>query len=110
MRGKNKSGQAKMKYTVNTFQEKMDASIANIRDDRKKRASCQETTGERLEREEPTSGDTKACHEATERDTENTEPYPGTMQSGRRTEEAAWRPEYGRGVQPEAEGKDSGKL
>jgi hypothetical protein len=36
-----KSGQAEMKSTVNTFQEKMDAWISNMRDDRKETMSCQ---------------------------------------------------------------------
>jgi hypothetical protein len=65
----------------------MDASIANKKDDRKKIAFCQETTEARLKCEKPTSGNTKACQEttacqeATEVDTEKTEPDPGTMQS-----------------------------
>jgi hypothetical protein len=36
-----KSGQAEMMSTANAFQEKMDAWIANMRDDRKETMSCQ---------------------------------------------------------------------
>jgi hypothetical protein len=61
-----KSGQAEMKSIVNAFQEKMDASIANRKEDRKETMSCQVTT---------------TCHEATDTDLENIEPDPGTMQS-----------------------------
>jgi hypothetical protein len=55
----------------------MDRWMANIRDDRKKRMSYQETTEARLECEEPTSAamkvcqETTACHEPTNADAEN---------------------------------------
>jgi hypothetical protein len=63
-----------MKSTANSFQGKMDAWIANRRDDRKKTRSCQETTEARLEcSKKPTAGDIKqarkettACHKETE--------------------------------------------
>jgi hypothetical protein len=42
MREDIKSGQKEMKSTVNAFQEKMDASTANRKDDRKE-TSCKET-------------------------------------------------------------------
>jgi hypothetical protein len=43
--------------------------------------SGQEKMEPRLECDEPVSEDIKACHEATETDTEKTESYPGMMQS-----------------------------
>jgi hypothetical protein len=58
-----------------------------MRDDRKERTSCQETTEARLEFEEPTSVDMKvcqgttACQRATETDTGKIEPDLGMMQS-----------------------------
>jgi hypothetical protein len=55
-----KSGEAEMKSTVNAFQERMDTSIANRKDGRKGRTSCQE---------------------ATKADTQKTEPGPRMMQS-----------------------------
>jgi hypothetical protein len=64
-----------IKSTVNAFQEKMDASIAHRKDDRKETTSCQESTEARLECYEPTSGEMKACqgttacHKVTKRDT-----------------------------------------
>jgi hypothetical protein len=54
---------------------------------KRKRTSCQETTEARLEYEEPTSADIKACqktnagHEQTEVDTDKIEPDSGMMQS-----------------------------
>jgi hypothetical protein len=87
MREEIKSGEVQMKSTVNAFQEKMDASIANRKDDRKETTFCQETTEARLECEKPTSAGMKACqettvcHEATDTDTEKTEPDRGIMQS-----------------------------
>jgi hypothetical protein len=80
MHEESKSVEAEIKSTVNAFQDKMDASIANRKDDRQETTFCQETTEARLACEEPTSRDTKAFHEVTERDTENTELDPGTMQ------------------------------
>jgi hypothetical protein len=50
-----KSGQEEMKSTINAFQEKMDASIANRKNDIKE-TSCQETTNACLECKEPASG------------------------------------------------------
>jgi hypothetical protein len=44
-----KSGQADMKSTGNVFQEKMEALIANRRDDRKDIVSCHEKTEACLE-------------------------------------------------------------
>jgi small nuclear ribonucleoprotein (snRNP)-like protein len=38
-----------MKSTVNAFEEKMNTWLANMRDDWKERASCQEKTEARLE-------------------------------------------------------------
>jgi hypothetical protein len=52
-----KSGEEEMKFTVDAFQEKMDVSIANRKDDRKETKSCQETTDAHLECEEQTSVD-----------------------------------------------------
>jgi hypothetical protein len=61
-----KFGQAEIKSTVNAFQEEMDVSIANRKDDRKEATSCQETT---------------ACHEVMDADLEKTDPDAGMMQS-----------------------------
>jgi hypothetical protein len=82
-----KSGQAKVRSVVKVFYEKMDACVANRRDDREETMSCQEVMEPRLECEEPISEDIKACqektacHEATETHMEKTEPDPGMMQS-----------------------------
>jgi hypothetical protein len=54
-----KSGEAEMKFTVDAFQEKMDVSIANRKDDQKKMTACQDVM---------------------EADTEKTEPHRGMMQ------------------------------
>jgi hypothetical protein len=66
----------------------MDASIVIRKDDRIEITSCQETTEACLECGETASGDIKdagikstACHEATERDSEETEPNTEMMQS-----------------------------
>jgi hypothetical protein len=65
----------------------MDAWIANMRDDRIKRTSCQETTKAHLEFEEPIAADMKVCqkkttcHEATETHTEKIQPDPRMMKS-----------------------------
>jgi hypothetical protein len=61
MREAIKSCEAELKSTVNSFQEKMVASIANTKDDRKYTTSCQEKTEACIEYEELTLGDTKAC-------------------------------------------------
>jgi hypothetical protein len=55
MREEIKSGEAEIKSTVDAFQEKMDTSIANRKDDRKETTFCQETTEAYLECEEQTS-------------------------------------------------------
>jgi hypothetical protein len=46
-----------MKSTVDAFQEKMDAWIANMRDDQKETMACQEMTVAHLECKEPISED-----------------------------------------------------
>jgi hypothetical protein len=48
-----KSGEAEMKSTVNASQEKMDASTANRKNDRKERMSCQEATKADSQKTEP---------------------------------------------------------
>jgi hypothetical protein len=71
-----KADREELKGMINAFQEKMDAWIVGIRDDRKKRTSCQEKTEARLECEDPISADMKflqetaTCYEAVETDTE----------------------------------------
>jgi hypothetical protein len=50
-----KSGQSEMRSIVGAIKEKMDAWIANTRDSRKERMSCQETMEACLECDEPTS-------------------------------------------------------
>jgi hypothetical protein len=82
-----KFGQAEVRSIVRAFHEKMDACVANRRDDQEETMSCQETMETSLVCEEPISWDMKACqektacHKATERETENTQPDPGMMQS-----------------------------
>jgi hypothetical protein len=77
-----------MKSTVNAFQEKMDAPIVNIKDDRKETTFCQDTTEAHLECETRTSvgmeacQERTACHAETDAGLEKTEPDPGMMQSG----------------------------
>jgi hypothetical protein len=85
--GDRKADREELKGMINALQENMDAWIANIRDDREERTSCQETTEPCLECEEPISADIKscqettACHEATEANMEKIQPDPGMMQS-----------------------------
>jgi hypothetical protein len=88
-----KSCEAEIKSTVDAFQEKMDVSIANRKDDRKETTSFQETTEAHLECEKQTSVDMesaevaihslKECRSETAASQEVTEtdPDPGTMQS-----------------------------
>jgi hypothetical protein len=61
MRQDIKSGQAEMRSRVGHIEEKMDAWIANMRDDEKERTSLQETMEACLECKEPTSADMKVC-------------------------------------------------
>jgi hypothetical protein len=61
-----KSGQAEMRSIVWAIEEMMDTWIANVRDDRIERTSCQEII---------------ACHEATETNTEKIQSNPRVMQS-----------------------------
>jgi hypothetical protein len=82
-----KYGQEEIRSIFEAIKPKIHTWIANIRDDRKERTSCQETTDAHLECEEPTPLDTQACqetidcHEATEADMEKIEPDPEMMQS-----------------------------
>jgi hypothetical protein len=76
-----KFGQVEVRSIVRAFHDKMDACIANRRDDQEETMSCQEMMEPRLECEEPISDDIKACHEATEANTEKIEPIQGMMQS-----------------------------
>jgi hypothetical protein len=49
------ANQEEIKSTVNTFQEKMEAWIAEMKDERKETVACQVTTEARLECKEPAS-------------------------------------------------------
>jgi hypothetical protein len=87
MREEIKCGQKEMNSTETAFQEKMDALIANRKNDRKE-MSCQETTEARLQCEEPASGAIKdaqrkmtTCQNTMEANTVKTEPDQGMMSS-----------------------------
>jgi hypothetical protein len=63
MREEVKSGQAEMKFTVNAFQEKMDASIANRKGDREETTACQVAMETSPRKMEPNSGEQEAVVE-----------------------------------------------
>jgi hypothetical protein len=50
-----KSGEAKIKFTVNSFQEKMDASTANRKNDRKETTACHNEMEASIKKMEPNS-------------------------------------------------------
>jgi hypothetical protein len=81
-----KSGQAEMRSKTGAIEEKMESAIYSIRSERDETIQQQvENVVTRVIHEtqnlQKACTDTTACHEATEADTEKSEPDPGMMQS-----------------------------